>query len=639
MISCFERSRRAVAVSVACCMWVGLVVLAGGIGTGARAQGASPVDGALAAIQRSLAARGKARVVVELAVPQASRALAEGIERLDELRPAVAEAQSTLVQRLTRGDPARTLSLKVRRMRNMPLMALSVNGDELAELARDPGVRRIWEDGLDRPRLAESVPLIGMLPAYELGADGTGSMIAVLDTGVDGRHPFLAGKVIEEACFSTTDSDFEATTTCPNGRDEQVGAGAGVPCAAIVEGCEHGTHVAGIAAGRRASGSPSNGVARGATVFAVQVFSRFDSDAFCGSSRPCALSFFSDQIAGLDHVLSRVGRTRDTIAAVNMSLGGGPRVGPCDSDSRKPAIDALRAAGVATVIAAGNDGFVGGVSAPACISTAVAVASTTKTDTISSFSNNGALVDLLAPGSSIVSSLPGSRFGNLSGTSMATPHVAGAIAAVRARLPDTPLADIEEALARTGTPITDNRGSERITKPRIRVDLALAGLLPVAPKLQVLPEAPQSFTGPPGGPFEPRNFAFRIRNRGNTAIHFKAYDGRKWTRLRPKRDTVRPRSFKKVSVRWRDVASKLKPGRRLAVIKFENIETGEVIKRFVWLRIAEKYRESTTEPPPVEPPPPTGANVSLPAAAGGHYPASSGQRDDFSGQVPSGPSE
>ena len=244
----------------------------------------------------------------------------------------------------------------------------------------------------------------------------------MLDTGVDKAHSFLAGKVVSEACFSAGD--------CPGGASSSTAVGSGVPCTYAPGDCEHGTHVAGIAAGR---GTSFNGVAPGANLIAINVFSRFDSG--CGNRpTPCARSFTSDQIKGLERVMAL--RSSLRISSVNMSLGGGQHTANCDTDSRKAAIDNLRSTGIATVISSGNDGSATAVSAPACISTAITVGSTTKTDVVSSLSNSSSLVELLAPGSSINSSVPGGGFGSKSGTSMAAPHVAGAWAVLRQVVPN-----------------------------------------------------------------------------------------------------------------------------------------------------------------------------------------------------------
>src|SRR5262249_25083691 len=140
------------------------------------------------------------------------------------------------------------------------------------------------------------------------------------------------------------------------------------------------------------------------------------------------------------------------------------------------AIDNLRNVGVLTAIASGNNGSSFSVSVPGCISTAITVGSTTKSDVISSFSNLSLVVDLLAPGSSIQSSIPvvphsTTTYAFFDGTSMATPHVAGAIAAMRTVCPTATALTIENALKSTGRPITDNR-IFGVTRPRIRVDLA-----------------------------------------------------------------------------------------------------------------------------------------------------------------------
>jgi subtilisin family serine protease len=194
-------------------------------------------------------------------------------------------------------------------------------------------------------------------------------------------------------------------------------------------------------------------------------------------------SWDSDQIQALDHVFANINLGGGNfVASVNMSLGGGLFSSTCDSESQKPAIDNLRAAGVLTAIASGNNGSVSQISSPGCISSAVTVGSTTKSDVISSFSNMSLVVDLLAPGSSIQSSIPvvpssnTTTYAFFNGTSMATPHVAGAIAAIRSGCPSASANDIENALKTTGTPITDTRGGGSQTKPRIRVDLALQNL-------------------------------------------------------------------------------------------------------------------------------------------------------------------
>src|SRR4029078_10162816 len=109
--------------------------------------------------------------------------------------------------------------------------------------------------------------------------------------------------------------------------------------------------------------------------------------------------------------------------AVNLSLGSGVYSSSCDATS--PAmtaeIDQLRNAGTATVIAAGNAGSSAGLSFPSCISRAVSVGSTNKSDVISLFFNTSNSLALLAPGESINSSIPGGGFGYMSGTSMAAP--------------------------------------------------------------------------------------------------------------------------------------------------------------------------------------------------------------------------
>jgi subtilisin family serine protease len=102
----------------------------------------------------------------------------------------------------------------------------------------------IQEDNIRKISLSESTPLIGSDNAWGMGYTGLGKIIAFVDTGVDKYHAFLVGKVVSEAFYSTTSSN--TTSFCPSGSDEE-GNNTGLNY--DMNGCNHGSHVAGIAAG------------------------------------------------------------------------------------------------------------------------------------------------------------------------------------------------------------------------------------------------------------------------------------------------------------------------------------------------------------------------------------------------------
>ena len=357
-------------------------------------------------------ARGSVRVLVQLRTAGNSDGQAVPFTDGDS---AVAPARRSIERDLA----GRRWSLE-REFPSVPIVAMEVSRDALEALALSQGVAAIVEDRLEKPMLAESAPMVQADLAWEAGADGTGWTIAVLDTGIDAAHPFLLGKVVYEVCFSGNGS-------CPNGSRTQTGPGAAAPCGWASSSCVHGTHVAGIAAGR---GAEFSGVARGASIMAIQVFSRFTGKDTCGDGEdPCARSYNSDTLAALDYVYQK--RQTFKIAAANMSLGGGlySTQAECDADdpSREEIVQLLRQAGIPVVAAAGNEGKSNQLSAPGCLSGVVSVGAVTKQDAIASFSDAAPFLSLLAPGYQIYSSIPRDRYAVISGTSQATPHVAGVV--------------------------------------------------------------------------------------------------------------------------------------------------------------------------------------------------------------------
>ncbi len=444
------------------------------------------------AVTENLARHGRALVIVGLQ----SNAVPEGLLA----GPADIQSQRLLLHSALNDVMARAEAagaLETRRFETIPYFTATVNdAGSLAALAALPGVVSITEDGLLAPDLIDSAPLIGAPAAWAAGGTGAGWSVAVLDTGVQSTHPFLSGRVTGEACFSDAGgAAFIGTSMCPGGASMQLGSGAAMDCELSTSGCGHGTHVAGIVAGSNGTGDLAghSGIAPGAGILAVQVFTRIHDAGSCGSSPvPCARVYFSDLIRGLEWVLDAAGPgNSNRVAAANMSLGGGTYTSQaaCDNDLApvKRIVDQLRSVGIASVFSAGNAGIPDAIGAPGCISTAVSVGSTTKFDAVSSFSNRASFLSLMAPGSSIRSSVPG--LGAVSdvynGTSMAAPHVAGAWAILKQAAPGASVTHVLNALQSTGAAIPDGA----LTHARINVNAARTALVGIS-------EAP----GAPGAP-------------------------------------------------------------------------------------------------------------------------------------------
>lgn len=378
----------------------------------------------------------------------------------------------------------------VHKTSTMPYVIMEVPRTALKGLAHNPHVRGVVEDFADAPALASSLPVINGDDVQTLGFTGAGATVAILDSGIDADHPYFGSRIVAQHCFSDPDDDDgdpDEASLCPDGTTEDTSADIDSDNnASCVDGganiCDHGTHVAGIAAGSAgddAAGSPpGNGAAPDAQIIAVQVFTRVNTAAGCmPNPAPCVLAYVSDQIEALDWVRGQAAANPGwNVVASNMSLGGGDFSSACDGDTRKAAIDANLAAGIATVIASGNNTFLNSVGAPGCISTAFTVGRTNDDDTTTNSGNRGPLLDVMAPGSGIDSAIDDDVYGSKSGTSMSTPFVSGALAVLRSAYPTRAVTDLMNDITSTGVPITyatNAAGTTTNTTPRLDLLAAL----------------------------------------------------------------------------------------------------------------------------------------------------------------------
>lgn len=412
-------------------------------------------------------AQGTIRVIVRLNIPFQPVGNLPTAQDIQAQTASIQQVQNTLLATIPGYDATSVVNLQY-----IPYTAMTVDTAGLQALLQSPQVVNVAEDKQMTLFLDNSITLIGANQAWSSGYSGSGQSVAIIDSGVDKNHWFLSGRVVAEACFSTTNTvgGTQMISTCPNGQNQQIGAGAGMPCP--MADCIHGTHVAGITAGR---GTDFNGVARDASIIAINVASKVST--LTGDALTIQ---FSDVARALEHVYSL--RNSFSIASVNMSLGTNDvYAGTCDTVDAsytlvKDAVDEVRSAGIAVIAASGNGGQAAGISMPACLSNTISVGATSAepetVDRFAAFSNSSSELDLLAPGISINSSAPNNAMASLGGTSMAAPHVAGAWAVLKHAAPSASINSILSALKTSGIPLTDPRN--QIVTPRIQIEDATA---------------------------------------------------------------------------------------------------------------------------------------------------------------------
>jgi subtilisin family serine protease len=289
----------------------------------------------------------------------------------------------------------------------------------LARLLADPRVAYVEEDGVVSINATQSPATWGLdridqrnLPlnnSYTYDTTASGVHAYIIDTGVLLNHTQFTGRM---------GNGFDAVTSGGNAND-----------------CNgHGTHVAGTV------GGTTHGVAKGVTIHPVRVLG-------CNGS-----GTNSGVIAGMDWVANNHVKP----AVANMSLGGGA------SQATDDAVARMTNAGVTVVVAAGNSNDNACNYSPARAPSAITTGSTTNTDARSSFSSFGSCLDIYAPGSSITSAWhTGTTATNtISGTSMASPHVAGVAALYLANNPSATPAQVTQAIISNATPnVVTNPGT------------------------------------------------------------------------------------------------------------------------------------------------------------------------------------
>jgi subtilisin family serine protease len=337
--------------------------------------------------------------------------------------------------------------------------SIELTKQNIEELEKNEEIKGIYFDYPMKTFLQESVPLINASETWDLqieglNLNGSGQSICIIDTGVDFTHPDLTGKNL------TCNIDCYNKSCVEN--------------CSVLDDNGHGTHVAGITG---ALGG-INGTAIGVNLIGIKALNSNGDGSI------------SNVIAGIEWCIDY--SEEYNISGITMSLGGEELYNEyCDNIFGfaliRNAINSATLNNISITIATGNDGNASSISLPACIQNAIRVSSTTKADVISLFSNHWALDILFAPGTLINSTyIPPLNYKTDSGTSMATPHVAGAITIINQLLQLTNRTmtpkQIENALYLTG----ENISADERYYSRIDVYFAVLSLDNIAPEVNLI---------------------------------------------------------------------------------------------------------------------------------------------------------
>ena len=441
---------------------------------------------ATGAAWESTSAAPQIEVVVELASPplanrvagRATQGASSRAARLD-LTSASSRAglagirreQAALIARIRMAIPSARVQWRYQVVLNG--LAVVVPADRIGVLEHIAGVAHVTRSVTYHRQLDTAPGVIGAptLWGTDFATSGQGVRIAILDDGVSPDHPFFApdGFTAPDGFPRGVAGFTSAKVIVARAFPPANATGKGPAMPFDPENSDHGLHVAGIAAGNRDTAATIggrkrllSGVAPGAYIGNYKVLTTPTPGFGLDGNAP-------EIAAGIEAAV------KDGMDIINLSLGE-PEIAP-ERDLVVMALGAAARAGVIPVVAAGNDfdvvGF-GSISSPGTTPEAITVAAATKSSFIADFSSAGPTPislqlkpDVTAPGVNITSSIPVRQqtWGSLSGTSMATPAVAGAAGLLRQRHPAWTVAEIKSALTTTGAPVHDAFGKKQELPP------------------------------------------------------------------------------------------------------------------------------------------------------------------------------